>query len=89
VHFEVSVCLFACRSFADLKSVVLNSQMRRIDLFCKFLGPFAISMAGEISTAVAIYAVLGLNLASVGVEYFAVANVSLAPQIMPFSFIYN
>ena len=83
MRFGVGACLFACRSVANLKSVVLNSQMRRIDLFCKFLGPLAISMADEISTAVAIYAVLGLNLASVGVEYFAVAGVSLAPEAMP------
>ncbi|PWW77267.1 hypothetical protein C7212DRAFT_357277 [Tuber magnatum] len=54
---------------------VLNSQMRRIDLFCKLLGPLAVSMVDGISTVVAIYVVLGLNLASVGVEYFAIAGV--------------
>ncbi|CAZ81539.1 unnamed protein product [Tuber melanosporum] len=55
--------------------LVLNSQMRRIDLFCKLLGPLAVSAADGISTVVAIYVVLGLNLASVGVECFAIADV--------------
>ena len=83
-------CLFVfVRSGANLKGIVLNSQMRRIDLFCKLLGPLAISMADGISTVVAIYVVLGLNLASVGVEYLAVAEVSLAPEIVPLGFIYN
>ncbi|CUS11812.1 unnamed protein product [Tuber aestivum] len=60
---------------------VLNSQMRRIDLFCKLLGPLAVSMADGISTVVAIYVVLGLNLVSVGVEYFAIAGVSLMLEV--------
>lgn len=77
------------RSVADPRSIVLNSQMRRIDLFCKLLGPLAISMADAISTVVAIYVVLGLSLASVGVEYMAIADVSLAPEIMLLSSIYN
>jgi len=86
----VFACLFVLvRIVADPRSIVLNSQMRRIDLFCKLLGPIAISMADAISTIVAIYVVLGLSLASVGVEYLTIADVSLAPEIMSLSSMYN
>jgi solute carrier family 40 (iron-regulated transporter), member 1 len=40
--------------------------MRRIDLLCKLIGPLAISL---------ILVTLGLSVASIGVEYFAIAQV--------------
>ncbi|KAL4901580.1 hypothetical protein BDW74DRAFT_159745 [Aspergillus multicolor] len=54
----------------------LNASMRRIDLFCKLVAPVVVSlMDGLLSTKVAIWGVLGLNVAVVLVEYFAIAQV--------------
>lgn len=53
----------------------LNSQMRRIDLFCKLLGPLFIALIDGYSTQLAILVNLGMNIASVVVEYFAIAQV--------------
>ena len=53
----------------------LNSQMRRIDLACKLLGPLSIAFLDSISTVTAIYFVLLTNVASVVLEYFAIAQV--------------
>ncbi|KAJ5098596.1 Major facilitator superfamily domain general substrate transporter [Penicillium argentinense] len=49
--------------------------MRRIDLFCKLIAPVFISLVDSFSTRVAIWTVLGLNMASVLVEYVAIAQV--------------
>lgn len=49
--------------------------MRRIDLFCKLIAPVVISFADSFSTRVAIWAVFGLNTASVLIEYMAIAQV--------------
>ena len=54
---------------------VLNSQMRRIDLICKLVGPLAIALVDAYSTIIAIVAVLGMNAFSVSIEYFAIATV--------------
>ena len=54
---------------------VLNSQMRRIDLVCKLIGPLAIALVDGYSTVIAIMAVLGMNASSVLIEYFAIARV--------------
>ena len=54
---------------------LMNSQMRRIDLFCKLAGPFAISIVDGFSTQVAIIVNLGMNILSVAVEYYAIARV--------------
>uniref|UniRef100_D8QH90 Solute carrier family 40 member n=1 Tax=Schizophyllum commune (strain H4-8 / FGSC 9210) TaxID=578458 RepID=D8QH90_SCHCM len=56
-------------------SWLLNAQMRRIDLICKLAGPFLISILDGVSTEIAILVNLGMNLASVLVEYFAIARV--------------
>ncbi|KAL4740969.1 Ferroporti-1 [Aspergillus similis] len=54
----------------------LNASMRRIDLFCKLVAPVVVSlMDGLLSTKVAIWAVLGVNVTVVLVEYFAIAGV--------------
>lgn len=49
--------------------------MRRIDLACKLMGPLFIAFMDGVSTEVAILVNLGMNLASVTVEYFAIAQV--------------
>lgn len=53
----------------------LNASMRRIDLVCKLIAPVCISLVDSYSTRVAIWTVLGLNMASVLVEYLAIAQV--------------
>lgn len=54
----------------------LNSQMRRIDLFCKLVGPLVIALVDGFSSRVAIFATFAMTCISVGVEYFAIAKVS-------------
>lgn len=49
--------------------------MRRIDLFCKLVAPVVISFVDSFSTRVAIWVVVGLNTASVLIEYLAIAQV--------------
>lgn len=49
--------------------------MRRIDLFCKLVGPLAIALIDGFSTSIAIFATFGMTVASVFVEYFAIARV--------------
>jgi solute carrier family 40 (iron-regulated transporter), member 1 len=53
----------------------LNARMRRIDLFCKLLGPLAISLIDSTSTRIAIWVTLGMSGISVLIEYFAIAAV--------------
>ncbi|RMZ80169.1 hypothetical protein DV737_g3085, partial [Chaetothyriales sp. CBS 132003] len=47
---------------------VVNSQMRRIDLACKLLGPFLISVFDSVSTLLAIETNFGINVLSVAVD---------------------
>lgn len=61
---------------ADVSSVV-NARLRRIDLLCKLLGPLAISMVAAVSTRLAIWTLLGMNVASVLVEYVCIARVCI------------
>jgi len=49
--------------------------MRRIDLICKLAGPFVIALIDGISTEIAILVNLGMNIASVVIEYYAIARV--------------
>ncbi|VUC29551.1 unnamed protein product [Clonostachys rosea] len=53
----------------------LNAQMRRIDLVCKLLGPLFIALIDGYSTQIAVLFNLGMNVASVVVEYYAIAQV--------------
>lgn len=62
-HCLISVC------------VGMNSQMRRIDLFCKLLGPLAIAFLDEYSSRTAIVATGVLTLASLPVEYYTIFHV--------------
>ena len=58
---------------APLRS--MNSQMRRIDLVCKLVGPFVISILDGFSTKLAIEVNFGMNVASILVEYYAIKKV--------------
>lgn len=53
----------------------INAQMRRIDLICKLLGPLFIALINGASTEIAIIVNFVMNLASVVIEYFAIARV--------------
>ena len=51
----------------------MNSQMRRIDLFCKLVSPLAVALIDGISTKVAISTIFFSGIASVAVEYVLIA----------------
>ncbi|KAI1826361.1 Ferroporti-1 [Xylaria intraflava] len=53
----------------------MNAQMRRIDLLCKLLGPLFIALLDGFSTRAAIVANFVMNVASLVLEYFAIARV--------------
>jgi iron-regulated transporter 1 len=55
----------------------MNARMRRIDLFCKLLGPLTIALIAAASVPAAVYSTLGMNLASVLVEYLCIETVIL------------
>ncbi|KAK1146231.1 hypothetical protein N8T08_003321 [Aspergillus melleus] len=59
----------------DLALRALNSQMRRIDLICKLVGPLIIGLVDGLSTELAIIVNFTMNMASVPVEYYAIAKV--------------
>jgi len=51
----------------------MNSQMRRIDIFCKLVSPLAIAFIDGFSTKIAILVILTINAACVLVEYALIA----------------
>ncbi|KAK3398745.1 hypothetical protein B0T20DRAFT_453444 [Sordaria brevicollis] len=53
----------------------MNARMRRIDLFCKLLGPLTVALIAAASVKAAVYATLGMNLASVVTEYLCIETV--------------
>jgi len=53
----------------------LNARMRRIDLVCKLAGPLFIALIDGASTKIAIFVTIGINVMSVPIEYFAIAQV--------------
>ncbi len=55
--------------------MAMNARMRRIDLFCKLLGPLTVALIAAASVPVAVYSTLGMNLASVLVEYLFIETV--------------
>ncbi|EME49129.1 hypothetical protein DOTSEDRAFT_68004 [Dothistroma septosporum NZE10] len=59
----------------DERLRLLNSQMRRVDLFCKLLGPLTIAVVHSASPAAAILVTAAMTLLSVLLEYFAIARV--------------
>ncbi len=62
---------------------MINARMRRIDLFCKLLGPLTIALIAAASIPAAIYSTLGMNLASVLVEYHCIETVIFAIPKLP------
>lgn len=67
------VVVVAGSSDATLRT--LNSQMRRIDLVCKLVGPFIISIVDGYSTRTAIVVNLVMNLCSLPLEYYTIRQV--------------
>ncbi|TDZ13415.1 Solute carrier family 40 member 2 [Colletotrichum spinosum] len=60
----------------------LNARIRRIDLFCKLVGPLAISLVDGASTTMAIWVTLGMTLLSVVTEYLCIDRVyQLVPAL--------
>jgi iron-regulated transporter 1 len=59
----------------ETRLATMNAQMRRIDLFCKLVAPLAISLVDSYSTKVAAIVTAALSVASVSIEYFAIARV--------------
>ena len=53
----------------------LNSQMRRIDLVCKLVGPLAIALIDGYTMQVAIEVMFVMNILSICIEYFAIADI--------------
>ncbi|EAW13147.1 putative iron-regulated transporter [Aspergillus clavatus NRRL 1] len=53
----------------------LNASMRQIDLFCKLLAPLMVSLIDSLSTSIAVWLVLAVNILCVFVEYVAIAQV--------------
>ncbi|KAI9756067.1 MAG: hypothetical protein M1815_004179 [Lichina confinis] len=53
----------------------LNAVMRRIDLFCKLVAPLIVSAIDAYSSILAVWIVLGQNMLSAAVEYYAIAQV--------------
>lgn len=56
----------------------MNSQMRRIDLFCKLAAPLFVSLIDGASSKVAIMVTGAMTAASVAIEYIAIARVFTA-----------
>ncbi|KAM0723125.1 hypothetical protein Q7P37_001325 [Cladosporium fusiforme] len=62
----------------EARLATMNAQMRRIDLFCKLVGPLAISIVDSYSTAAAIFTTGTMSTGSVLIEYLAIARVHQA-----------
>ena len=60
---------------ALMTAQALNARMRRIDLICKLAGPLFIALIDGASTKIAIFLTLGINVLSIPIEYFAIAQV--------------
>ena len=67
---------------ALISGIALNSQMRRIDLICKLGGPLFIALVDGLSTQVAIFLTLGMNIVSIPIEYFTIGQVSSSQKLM-------
>ncbi|KAK3115619.1 hypothetical protein LTR53_004826, partial [Teratosphaeriaceae sp. CCFEE 6253] len=53
----------------------VNARMRRIDLFCKLVGPLAVSLIAIPSILIAVWATLAMSIASVTIEYYCISKV--------------
>lgn len=59
----------------EARLATINAQMRRIDLFCKLVGPLAISLVDSFSTRAAVITAAMMSTTSVVIEYLAIARV--------------
>ncbi|TFB00929.1 Solute carrier family 40 member 1 [Trichoderma ghanense] len=73
VSHRALVVVVSQRDTAALRA--MNAQMRRIDLLCKLFGPLFIAMVDGQSSRVAIAVNFGMNVASLPMEYLAIARV--------------
>ena len=74
------VIVIAENSSCELEA--LNAQMRRIDLACKLLGPLVIALIDAVSFVLVLEVILGMNVLSLLIEYFAIADVyKLVPAL--------
>ncbi|KAK3298702.1 Ferroporti-1 [Chaetomium fimeti] len=55
--------------------IIMNAQIRRIDLLCNLFGPLFIALLDGFSTEVAIIVNMAMNVTSIVLEYFAIARV--------------
>ncbi|CAK4031549.1 Ferriportin iron efflux transporter [Lecanosticta acicola] len=67
------VVTVACGHEQRLQS--LNSRMRRIDLFCKLIGPLTVALVDSASPKIAVAITGGMTVASVYLEYHSIARV--------------
>lgn len=72
-HASLQIIVIADKDPEALRYI--NAQMRRIDLVCKLLGPLFIALIDGASTEIAIVVNFAMNLASVVIEYLAIARV--------------
>lgn len=72
-HKFLQVIVVAGKSKKSLQA--MNSQMRRIDLICKILGPMFIASIDGVSTTATIVVMLAMNICSLAIEYYAIALV--------------
>lgn len=68
----------------EARLAIMNAQMRRIDLFCKLVGPLAISLMESYSTRAAVLAAASMSATSVLIEYLAIARVYQAVPALGF-----
>ncbi|KAL8348681.1 hypothetical protein RB598_001785 [Gaeumannomyces tritici] len=70
--------------------LALNSQIRRIDIFCKFAGPIFIAFIDGAFTKIAIVANFAINLALIPAEYVNISKVYYeVPDFQRFKVIFS
>lgn len=69
-------------STAHILATAMNSQMRRIDLFCKLVAPLCVSLVDSFSSEAAILTTGGMTVFSILAEYFAIARVHAAVPLL-------
>lgn len=82
--------LCKAKIFVAKWAIALNSQMRRIDLLCKLLGPLLISLLGAagVSLQECLLFIMATNVISVNIEYFTITKVSIQPKLITQSYIF-
>jgi iron-regulated transporter 1 len=72
-HTLLQVVVIAGKDEMSLR--IMNSQMRRIDMICKLLGPLFIASVDSVSTSASIVMIFAMNVSSLLIEYYAIARV--------------